>query len=151
MKYVLHFNKNRCIACGACTVACMDAHGIEARSRIEKLPRWCAVTEAGDYAAGHFGDDPFPCWHCEDALCVDACRFGAMHRDADTGFVLCDTAKCIGCRCCISACPVKAPQLGYDTGKILKCDGCSDRLAEGLEPLCVKVCPMRALTVERTE
>ncbi len=150
MKYKMNFDRSRCIACGACTVACMDKFGIEAR-RAEKIPRWCAVTEIRQYADGVFGPNPFSCWHCEDTPCVKACRFGAMHIDEQTGFAVCDTTKCIGCRCCVSGCPIKAPQVSYDTGKIQKCDGCMDRLAQGLEPLCVKVCPMRALSIEKVE
>ena len=40
---------------------------------------------------------------------------------------------------CILACPFGAPSYGAD-GKMIKCDGCAERVKYGLEPACVNNC-----------
>ena len=55
-----------------------------------------------------------------------------------------------GSGACVRACPVSAPVLGPD-GKMHKCDGCADRVKRGLLPACVRVCPMDALQLTRTQ
>ena len=47
------------------------------------------------------------------------------------------------------ACPFGAPKFDPQ-GKIVKCDGCADRVRRGYLPACVRVCPTGALTL-RTE
>jgi anaerobic dimethyl sulfoxide reductase subunit B (iron-sulfur subunit) len=68
-----------------------------------------------------------------------------MHKDADTGLVSVDAAKCIGCGYCHMACPYNAPKVDRSVGHSVKCDGCTDRVAAGLAPICVGACPLRAL------
>ncbi|MCK7509555.1 MAG: 4Fe-4S binding protein [Desulfobacterales bacterium] len=52
---------------------------------------------------------------------------------------------CIGCKSCITACPWGVPQWDTDTGKVLKCDYCMDRVDQGLKPACVTKCTAHAL------
>ena len=48
------------------------------------------------------------------------------------------------------ACPFGVPSFNRE-GKMEKCDGCSVRLAHGMEPACVRVCPTGALRVYTEE
>ena len=56
-----------------------------------------------------------------------------------------DNTNCIGCHSCAMACPFGAPSFNEE-GKMVKCDGCIERLRRGLIPACVRVCPTGALT-----
>lgn len=87
---------------------------------------------------------PVTCYHCDRPACVLACPTGAMQKRED-GIVFSDMELCIGCQTCAVACPYGIPQLNPGTGKIAKCDGCMDRVDEGLWPVCALVCPTEAL------
>jgi Fe-S-cluster-containing dehydrogenase component len=65
-------------------------------------------------------------------------------RPAD-GIVFVDDSLCVGCKTCITACPWGSPQWNADTGKVVKCDYCKDRIDEGLEPACVAKCVTKCL------
>lgn len=76
-----------------------------------------------------------------------ACPSGAIYREEEYDIVLVDQEKCIGCRTCESVCPNQA--IRYNAhGKMEKCDGCIERLRQGREPACVRVCCAKALTIE---
>jgi len=82
------------------------------------------------------------CRHCEEAPCVEGCITGAMTKDPETGVVLCDSDKCVGCLMCVMVCPCGAV-LRNPGGKIVsKCDLC---ISHGL-PACVENCPNEALS-----
>jgi formate dehydrogenase iron-sulfur subunit len=87
------------------------------------------------------------CMHCEHPACVSACPVQALHK-LDSGAVVYDAAKCIGCRYCMVACPFSVPRIDwYEVLPVItKCTFCSDRQAEGMEPACCKSCPTDALT-----
>ena len=86
------------------------------------------------------------CMHCVDPSCVSACPVSAMTKNPETGIVSYDAASCIGCRYCVAACPFSVPQFQYDTAfpRILKCQMCKHRQAEGKLPACADVCPTGA-------
>ena len=70
---------------------------------------------------------------------------GAMYRDPETGEVVHDVDRCIGCYMCVMACPSGAIAIDRERGKsVAKCDLC----AELGEPACVANCPNRALVYE---
>ena len=52
---------------------------------------------------------------------------------------------CIGCGYCIAGCPFDIPRISKKDHKAYKCTLCSDRVAVGLEPACIKACPTGAL------
>lgn len=81
---------------------------------------------------------PVMCMQCEDAACMKVCPKDAISRD-ENGAVVPDPNKCIGCKICISACPMGNIHYSYSEKKIMKCDLC------GSKPACVKYCPTRAI------
>jgi Fe-S-cluster-containing dehydrogenase component len=69
-----------------------------------------------------------------------------MVKDKADGIVRVIRDLCVGCRACIDACPWKVPQWDETRGKVVKCDSCEDRVAEGLQPACVAACTTHALS-----
>jgi Fe-S-cluster-containing dehydrogenase component len=88
------------------------------------------------------------CMHCGQPACVSACIVGAISKE-ENGAVIWDTAKCIGCRYCMVACPFQIPAFEYRKAldpRILKCDFCFERRKTGALPACVEQCPVEALS-----
>jgi ferredoxin len=69
-----------------------------------------------------------------------------------SGAVTYDESVCVGCRYCMIACPFEIPTYEYDRAlepRVTKCTFCQPRLAKGLLPGCVEICPVEALTFGR--
>ena len=81
------------------------------------------------------------CKHCANAPCLEACPTGSIIRtEFDTVYVQQDI--CNGCGYCVVACPFGViARDQYGDRKAHKCTLCYDRLKEGFEPACAKVCP----------
>lgn len=149
MGYILDLNPDRCVACGACVVACMDQNDIEVQAGDLPL-RKCVCVEEGQGADVRISYLSVGCMHCADAPCIRACPVGCIRRDEDTSFVVYDNKSCIGCRSCAMSCPFAAP--AFDAGgRMQKCDGCCIRVKRGLQPACVSVCPFDALSISTKE
>lgn len=144
MALIIDLDIDKCSACGACAVACMDQNDIDTQ-RCESPFRIVCDLERGDGAAAKYTYIATACMHCADAPCVTACPCGCISKDASTGLTVYDTTNCIGCHSCAMACPFGAPSFGAD-GKMQKCDGCILRIRHGLEPACVRNCPTNALS-----
>jgi formate dehydrogenase iron-sulfur subunit len=148
----------KCIGCKACQVACME---------------WNDLRDDIGTCTGHYenpkdlsesswtlmrffeyenpkGDLEWlirkdGCMHCEDPGCLKACPSpGAIVQYAN-GIVDFQEENCIGCGYCVAGCPFDVPRISKKDKKAYKCTLCSDRVAVGLEPACVKTCPTGAI------
>ncbi len=140
-KNALLVDSSCCIGCFSCQVACKLEHNLPAGPRMFKVIQMGPV-ENGDGLVMNFM--AVTCLHCDRPACVSACPTGAMQKRED-GIVFSDPELCIGCQTCAIACPFGVPQLNPGTGKIAKCDGCMDRVEQGLWPACALKCPTGAL------
>lgn len=168
----------RCVGCRRCVYACVDENN---HSR-EPEVHWIRVLEMDKekgvdfhHADAYYEGDAVPrpghfylpvaCQQCRDAPCVKSCPVNATWQEPD-GIVVIDYDWCIGCRCCMAACPYGArrfnwaepgippeavnPDMHYlgnrprPKGVVEKCTFCIQRVREGRYPACVEVCPAGA-------
>jgi formate dehydrogenase iron-sulfur subunit len=149
---------SKCIGCKACQVACSEWNDLRApigetvgtlqnppdlAADVWTLMRFSEVeTQQGDLEWLIRKDG---CMHCADPGCLKACPApGAIVQYAN-GIVDFNEANCIGCGYCLKGCPFNIPRYGKEDRKAYKCTLCSDRVAVGLEPACVKTCPTGAI------
>ncbi len=140
-KYMIYLNSRRCIACHSCEVHC------KVNKNLPTGPFLCEISATPMTLVGGVPRMEFvfsTCHHCDDPLCLHACKVEALTR-RDDGIVYIDEEKCIGCMACRKNCPWDIPVKNSDTGKAVKCDLCMDRLDEGSRPACVSKCPTHAL------
>lgn len=142
MKMIFDLDMDKCVACGACAIACMDQNDIWPNRGDEPYRRVGAVNALpGERRAVRYLS--LACMHCADAPCIKACPVGCLRKD-EMGLTIYDNANCISCHSCEMACPIAAPTYN-DGGKMAKCNGCAQRLLNGLIPACVRNCPEGAL------
>lgn len=169
---------SRCIGCRRCVYACVEENN---QSRDPQI-HWITVLEMDkekgvdlQHADAYYDAETVPregkfyfpvaCQHCENPPCVKVCPVNATWKEPD-GIVVIDYDWCIGCRCCITACPygarhfnwtdpqIPADELNPDTeylgnrprrrGVVEKCSFCIQRVRKGRYPACVEVCPVGA-------
>jgi Fe-S-cluster-containing dehydrogenase component len=170
---------SRCVGCRRCVYACVQENN---QSRSDPQIHWIRVLEMDkehgvDLAhAEHYYEAaevprpckfyfPVQCQQCRDPACVKACPTKATWKEED-GIVVIDYDWCIGCRCCMSACPYGARHFNWATpnlpaeelnpnqhylgnrprpkGVVEKCTFCIQRTRDGLYPACAEACPVGA-------
>ena len=148
-----------CIGCKACQVACSEWNdlrddvgenfGVYDNPRDLSPKSWTLmrfdehVNEKGKLEWLIRKDG---CMHCEDPGCLKACpQTGAIVQYAN-GIVDFQSEHCIGCGYCVAGCPFNVPRISKEDNKAYKCTLCSDRVAVGQEPACVKTCPTGAIS-----
>ncbi|PAU52639.1 formate dehydrogenase subunit beta [Pseudomonas indica] len=149
---------SKCIGCKACQVACSEWNDLrdDVGSNLGVYDNPIDLT-ADSWTVMRFAEYENPvgnlewlirkdgCMHCEDPGCLKACPSpGAIVKYAN-GIVDFNQDKCIGCGYCITGCPFNIPRISQKDHKAYKCTLCSDRVAVGLEPACVKTCPTGAI------
>jgi formate dehydrogenase iron-sulfur subunit len=149
---------SKCIGCKACQVACMEWNDL--RDEIGT----CAGTHQNpadlsdkSWTLMRFAEYENPqgdlewlirkdgCMHCEDPGCLKACPAPGAIVQYTNGIVDFHEENCIGCGYCIAGCPFNVPRISKKDHKAYKCTLCSDRVAVGREPACIKSCPTGAL------
>jgi molybdopterin-containing oxidoreductase family iron-sulfur binding subunit len=169
---------SRCIGCRRCVYACAKENN---QSRDPQI-HWIRVLEMEkargvDFEAANAYYDaeqvpdpdhfylPVACQQCSNPPCTKVCPVNATWQEPD-GIVVIDYDWCIGCRCCMAACPYGArhfnwaePGLPADElnpnmhvlgnrprprGVVEKCTFCIQRTRAGRYPACVEICPVGA-------
>lgn len=169
---------SRCIGCRRCVYGCVEENN---QSRSPQV-HWITVLEMDKergidlhHADAYYNAETVPqpgkfyfpvaCQQCSNPPCVKVCPVNATWKERD-GIVVIDSDWCIGCRCCMSACPYGARHFNWSTptipageinpkteylgnrprpkGVVEKCTFCIQRTRKGLYPKCVEVCPVGA-------
>ena len=149
---------SKCIGCKACQTACMEWNDLRDEvgnnAGVYDNPRdltdqsWTVMrfseveVQAGKLEWLIRKDG---CMHCADPGCLKACPSPGAIIQYQNGIVDFHEENCIGCGYCITGCPFNVPRISKKDGKAYKCTLCSDRVAVGMEPACVKTCPTGAI------
>jgi len=168
----------RCVGCRRCVYACV-AENNQSRDpqiqwirvlRMEK-ERGIELSESTAYYEPPTVPEPdafyvpVACQQCRNPPCTKVCPVKATWQEPD-GIVVIDYDWCIGCRCCMSACPYGARHFNWaeptiepeeietdthylgnrprPTGVVEKCTFCIHRVRRGRYPACVEICPVGA-------
>ncbi len=169
---------SRCIGCRRCAYACVKENNQSRDPQVEWIRVLRQKREKGvdlEGADQYYDVEKVPeegytyipvqCQQCENPPCVSSCPVGATWKEKD-GIVVIDYDWCIGCRCCVAACPYGARHLNWgepsipaeevnpDThylgnrprprGVVEKCTFCIQRVRNGRYPACVEICPVGA-------
>jgi formate dehydrogenase iron-sulfur subunit len=144
MKAAILTDTTKCIGCLKCVAACKKENrlGPDVPRRWDRddglsARNWTSIVPAADH---EFVRNQ--CRHCLEPACVSACPVAALHK-TELGPVIYDSARCMGCRYCMMACPYGIPRYQWDAAVpyVRKCILCYSRLTEGRQPACTEACP----------
>jgi len=178
VEFAYGLDLSRCVGCRRCVYACVHENN---QSRDPQI-HWIRVLEMAkdhgiDFAESDVYYDseevpepesfylPVACQQCRNPACVKVCPVKATWQEPDV-IVVIDSDWCLGCRCCMSACPygarhfnwteptIAADEINPDThvfgnlprpkGVVEKCSFCIQRTRKGRYPACVEICPVGA-------
>jgi carbon-monoxide dehydrogenase iron sulfur subunit len=140
---VIGVHLDRCTGCKTCELYC----AVERGSRGKTLPK--AVQETPipkPRLRVEINNDTsltIQCRQCVEAPCLNACPSGALVRDPKNEMVVVREDRCIACWTCVMLCPFGVIFPWPERKFALKCDRCTYME----HPVCVEVCPTRALEV----
>jgi formate dehydrogenase iron-sulfur subunit len=150
---------SRCIGCKACQAACMEWNDVRDdvgtvdgtyNNPVDLTDRTWTVMRFYEEEIGDRGLQWLivkdGCLHCSDPGCLRACPAPGALVQYSNGIVDFNQENCIGCGYCQTGCPFNIPRFSRRDNKAYKCTLCSDRVAVGLEPACIKTCPTQALS-----
>src|SRR5579864_2584913 len=148
----------KCIGCKACQTACMEWNDLrdEVGVNVGVYDNPADLTEHSwtvmRFAEYENSDGNLEslirkngCMHCEDPGCLKSFPSPGAIVQYTNGIVDFHEENCIGCGYCIAGCPFNIPRISKKDHRVYKCTLCSDRVAVGQEPACVKTCPTGAI------
>jgi len=149
---------SKCIGCKACQTACMewndvrDEVGVNAGvydNPLDLTPKSWTVMRFAEVESNDGNLEWLirkdGCMHCEEPGCLKACPSPGAIVQYNNGIVDFHEENCIGCGYCVTGCPFNIPRISKEDNRAYKCTLCSDRVAVGQEPACVKTCPTGAI------
>lgn len=147
------YDASRCVGCQTCEFACADSHNMEfpedgPSTDIKRSldPTKRTVVNWHNLPDGSEGYSKKQCMHCNEPACFTACLTQALYKTKE-GPVVWREDKCMGCRFCMISCPFEIPKAEYHNNnpRIVKCNMCYHKWADGEKPACVTDCPYDAL------
>ena len=149
---------SKCIGCKACQTACMEWNDLRDEVGVnagvydnpnDLSPQSWTVMRFSEHETGDGNLEWLirkdGCMHCEDPGCLKACPAPGAIVQYTNGIVDFHQENCIGCGYCVAGCPFDVPRISKKDSRAYKCTLCSDRVAVGQEPACVKTCPTGAI------
>lgn len=134
------FNKENCIQCNGCEIACKSWNNLNQGLRFKKVFNiW-----EGIYPEIKSHSLSISCLHCVEPECIKVCPTDAIIKNLENGVVSVDEGICVGCKFCYDACPYNIPEFDND-GIMRKCQICGDK------PACVLTCPTGAIQLKYVE
>jgi len=148
VQYGFFFDQSRCLMCFNCQITCKSRQEIGPGAvRPLRLFQW----ETGTFPTQRINTLFAPCYHCQNPICVPLAN-GALIKEPNFGAVILDPAKAADAnytaalQAASAACPYGSIQFDTDANSTAyKCDMCIDQITNQQMPLCVMVCPQRAL------
>lgn len=138
---VIGVHLDRCTGCKTCELYC----GVERGSNSKNLLQAAKEIPLPQARVRVEGSNEVPvalqCRHCQQAPCLDACLTGALVRDQESNLMIIRESFCIGCWTCTLFCPYGVIYPWPERKIAVKCDRCLYMES----PVCVDVCPTRAL------
>ena len=133
-RYGMLINTKKCVGCYACRMACQMINKLEPEEAFISYKE----IEQGTYPSVYAETVPVQCMHCENAPCASVCPTHATYT-TDSGVVLVEEGKCIGCKYCMAACPYGV-RVQLHSGVVEKCRFCWYEGEPGNPPACVGTC-----------
>jgi len=135
MKILRAIEMNRCIGCLSCMLTCAAVNQYD-HSILKSAIR--IKTSGG--LTGKFIS--IVCQACKDDVpCAEACPTGALVR-RQSGGVLLEKDKCVGCERCVTACTIDAIYFDFDTKRPIVCKHCG---------VCARFCPHGCLRLQEVQ
>ncbi len=131
----VHTNHTLCSGCRACSVACALVHYGVADDALGAIQIMRDPVRRYEFQT--------VCRKCAEPECVAACMAAALTRDPETGGVVVDHDRCIGCWMCVMVCPHGAVTANESRQKAIICDQCAGRETAA----CVGACSTGAVEV----
>jgi formate dehydrogenase iron-sulfur subunit len=149
---------SKCIGCKACQTACSEWNDLRDDvgenigvydNPIDLTPQSWTVMKFTEHENNDGNLEWLirkdGCMHCEEPGCLKACPSPGAIVQYTNGIVDFHEENCIGCGYCVTGCPFNVPRISKKDNRAYKCTLCSDRVAVGQEPACVKTCPTGAI------
>jgi len=126
--YSMLVRVDRCVDCEQCLQACASTNSVPEygyRTNILERKMADAIGQKREFI-------PVLCNQCNLPQCTRVCPTKATYKDKQTGIVMMDTTKCIGCLTCQMGCPYNARYFNEEKLAVDKCNFCFDtRLSKG--------------------
>jgi anaerobic carbon-monoxide dehydrogenase iron sulfur subunit len=138
---------DRCTGCKTCELYCGAERGSEGKTLLKAAQETPAPQPRVRVEGNDEVSIPMQCRQCSQAPCLDACLAGALVRDEQSGMIIVRDNLCAGCWTCTAFCPYGVIYPSPEKKIAVKCDRCLHRE----KPVCVDVCPTKALEVVALE